>query len=546
MFQIALGKVEAACEEDEAELEPALPRRALAATAVLPSPPASDRRVCWTCCALLGTCLLGVSTSLAASRVLPSSDRLLRPPANAGRNATATLQIQIASRTAEAAGAAVQDARAGATRGADHADAAVAVDEAVEQWHTVGASGAADPAGSIVATVAAGISGDLAARPLPEIASDLHLGPGEWKMENTCVALDNRRPFFIKGRHRIRAPRFFTEYAMDLQDYVTTNGSMTCHEVTRPLAFMAVTTHNANLFHVFHHAIPMAEFFHRAGLKMGSQLMVLPMVDGAPFDGGEILRPIARWDGYYLLLRALGDRREQSVLQEELTTYLEPGWCGCFSKILGGHTLFNPAAPHVAPRVRVFRHKIAESFSLRAEPKGHTLIFTLRHTKARRVINEKELVESLGPLTGEASAFDMSFVDWGRMTLRDQVATIISAQILVGVHGQGLVHTMMLPTDAFPCALVEIFPAAMAEHDYYDWSLSNGVQYYRIGEKPVYKCWSVFRHCGDIIIDIGRFRKAIEKVAVGLLRGPKPDLILYTVPAPPQKALLDHPREFWP
>lgn len=105
---------------------------------------------------------------------------------------------------------------------------------------------------------------------------------GEWVVENTCVTYAAQRPIFAKATQRqepVGDLLVFTEYKMRFESYRQPAGQMprTCMHVTEEKAFMVTSYQVMNLFHGFHHAVPLSYFFHRIPLTLDSNLLVLPM-----------------------------------------------------------------------------------------------------------------------------------------------------------------------------------------------------------------------------------------------------------------------------
>jgi hypothetical protein len=336
-------------------------------------------------------------------------------------------------------------------------------------------------------------------------------------------------------------------------NYPVGNVKAKCEFAQNRLAFMATTIHVANMFHTFHHIVPAVKFFDRLRFRSRSDVTLLPMPDVPPYDWKEIQRPVPKWHAFKLFMRALGDSRPEEELIAWLVDIVKPGRCTCFVEIFGGHRVFNPASPKVDKLVRRMRESIWTAFDMRpgmfaavnmsttpvqGQPRplrqGGRVLFSLRRG-SREIVNEDEVKSIFGSMIGKKATFEVTFADFATLPARDQVALVASSQVLVGVHGQGLAYTAMLPVNLWRCALIEIFPSYSAVHDYYDWSMANKVEYHRAGETPVYDCWEDFRACGSVRVDASRLKKSVEGVADKLtVRAHGTPLILYTVP-PPKK-----------
>jgi protein O-GlcNAc transferase len=60
----------------------------------------------------------------------------------------------------------------------------------------------------------------------------------------------------------------------------------------------------------------------------------------------------------------------------------------------------------------------------------------------RKWVNEQELVDALKTAFPD---YELQVVDFGKMSYRAQIESVISCQVFVGVHGAGLSHALFLP-----------------------------------------------------------------------------------------------------
>lgn len=113
---------------------------------------------------------------------------------------------------------------------------------------------------------------------------------------------------------------------------------------------------------------------------------------------------------------------------------------------------------HLCPKdkhVAAFRSYLLQLLHLELWPPTQTIVVTLILRKdhmshprkngwmSRRITNEKEVVE-IQPHLRSPYRLDFHVVSYERVSLREQVATMMDSNVVVGVHGAGLTSTLFL------------------------------------------------------------------------------------------------------
>lgn len=71
----------------------------------------------------------------------------------------------------------------------------------------------------------------------------------------------------------------------------------------------------------------------------------------------------------------------------------------------------------------------------------------------------------------------LKVVDFAKMSFKEQINLIGNTDVLIGVHGNGLSHTLFLPSNA---CLIEIFPPDNHHLDFRVFAESRGIDYYGV------------------------------------------------------------------
>lgn len=106
--------------------------------------------------------------------------------------------------------------------------------------------------------------------------------------------------------------------------------------------------------------------------------------------------------------------------------------------------------------LRVFAQRMAHFYSVPDSPPlppDRPLVLTFISRKEKRSLIDKD--SYIRALKTRYPRLEISLVDFASLTFAEQIATVRRTDILAGVHGAGLAHSMFLPPDS---ALAEIMP----------------------------------------------------------------------------------------
>jgi hypothetical protein len=107
------------------------------------------------------------------------------------------------------------------------------------------------------------------------------------------------------------------------------------------------------------------------------------------------------------------------------------------------------------------------------------------------------------------------------LPLAEQLCAVSAASVLVGVHGQGMIWTSMLPTERSGrrYATLELMPEQMttinthAWFDYRRWAFMNGAEYFTLVQPDAPECAELgFRECGNITANTSQVGAALREV----------------------------------
>lgn len=136
--------------------------------------------------------------------------------------------------------------------------------------------------------------------------------------------------------------------------------------------------------------------------------------------------------------------------------------------------LFDAFNKHVLYKLNVSQAYDLDYLS-RTDNKPIRTTIVSRSTSHRRILNEIELKSALN---NRSKDYIVEIVDYGNMSFLDQLNITQNTDILIGLHGAGLTHTLFLPDWA---ALFELYDCQ--EKCYYDLARLRGVSYFSITNK---------------------------------------------------------------
>ena len=102
-----------------------------------------------------------------------------------------------------------------------------------------------------------------------------------------------------------------------------------------------------------------------------------------------------------------------------------------------------------SPLLAAFRDFVLKRLGLDPSPPSDRRIVLIRRSASRRIANEAAIVAALAVLGHEVEV-----VDFATLSYEAQIAAVLKARVLIGVHGAGLTNLLWLQDNA---AVVEIF-----------------------------------------------------------------------------------------
>jgi hypothetical protein len=158
-------------------------------------------------------------------------------------------------------------------------------------------------------------------------------------------------------------------------------------------------------------------------------------------------------------------------------------------------------------RLHAFRRAIARTLRLDFGAPADRVLFVLRGGRSRVIANEGALLadESFPRRVAEATGLRLSFVRMERLSLEEQFAAVARARVLVGNHGAGLTWAALLPTDARPAAVVELWANESKDGlpvDIAHFCNAGGARHVSLPQQTTDRCrGKLVRTCGDIVVD---------------------------------------------
>ncbi|GAB0137946.1 hypothetical protein EsDP_00006196 [Epichloe bromicola] len=125
--------------------------------------------------------------------------------------------------------------------------------------------------------------------------------------------------------------------------------------------------------------------------------------------------------------------------------------------------------------VRAFASRVLRHFNIATPARGNTGVNAkfIHRGGFRKLINETELIESVNKAVPHIR---LEIVDFANLSIAEQFKMIRETDLLVGVHGAGLTHTMFLPPGS---AVVEILPSGFAHRGFRNLAQMLGHDYFR-------------------------------------------------------------------
>lgn len=101
------------------------------------------------------------------------------------------------------------------------------------------------------------------------------------------------------------------------------------------------------------------------------------------------------------------------------------------------------------------------------------ITYVQRNIRGRRLTAkcEAELIDKISALP----QVKLQIVDFASLSFKEQIQVTAGSDILLGVHGNGLSHTLFLPSRA---ALIELFPKNSFRVEYRIFANARGLPYY--------------------------------------------------------------------
>ncbi|KAF6830091.1 DUF563 domain-containing protein [Colletotrichum musicola] len=132
-----------------------------------------------------------------------------------------------------------------------------------------------------------------------------------------------------------------------------------------------------------------------------------------------------------------------------------------------------------APLLRVFTRRVMQKFGVefktgRRETK--TLNITFIDRRGTRKLMDQDVLLEAARKEFPLPDFNIQSIDFAAISFPDQLQVVQETDILVGVHGAGLTHTMFLRENG--AAVVEIQPSSMAHKGFKNLAQMLGHRYF--------------------------------------------------------------------
>ncbi|KAK5679217.1 hypothetical protein LTR17_027605 [Elasticomyces elasticus] len=124
--------------------------------------------------------------------------------------------------------------------------------------------------------------------------------------------------------------------------------------------------------------------------------------------------------------------------------------------------------------VKTFSLRVLDFYKISTDSVQHTsLILTMIDRKTKRILSNQD--DLFTALQARFPDITMRLVDFAQLPFREQVRIARSSDILVGVHGAGLMHGMFLKSDS---SIVEILPRTLAYKGFKNMARLCGLSYF--------------------------------------------------------------------
>jgi hypothetical protein len=161
---------------------------------------------------------------------------------------------------------------------------------------------------------------------------------------------------------------------------------------------------------------------------------------------------------------------ERAVVSDRGITALYPE-CSKINKHLGA------ALPHIDPKnLQSFADSVHAYAQTKQEEHSAQLRITYVKRSPPRCLSERLDREFIAKISALPHV-RLQVVDFARISFQEQINIVGNTDVLIGVHGNGLSHTLFLPSTA---CVIEIFPPNNHHLDYHVFADARGIDYFGI------------------------------------------------------------------
>jgi protein O-GlcNAc transferase len=138
------------------------------------------------------------------------------------------------------------------------------------------------------------------------------------------------------------------------------------------------------------------------------------------------------------------------------------------------------------------------SITPQRDPSAKLVLTYIDRKSSRKLENQALLLDDLKTTYPDIT---INIVDFAALSFREQVETVATTDILVGVHGAGLTHSMWLPPHS---AVVEILPEKVGHKGFRNLAKLRGHQYFSTHGSPTQDDGTDW-HYKSVVIEAPRF-----------------------------------------